>query len=172
MKVCIEDVFKNEKDYFGDEIIYLIRYEDFEKATEIEEDFLGNNGWYNEFRLKFNYQGKRYMIEYKEHTSDNVSDFSFTSDLILLGEAQEMKKEISKEDLAIKENLYQNKINKLEEELKKERMLNEKQREFYLLIKSSRHLEDFFKMAEESFSESSFNEMAQLLKEIRKVMNS
>lgn len=119
MKVDLEKVFYNEEHIYGGdyaEILHLIISEDFEKATEVVLDNEGQSGWYSHHSLKFNYEGKRYKITFMEHTSDNVCDFEFTSDLMLLGDAEEMKKVITQESLEEMRNFYENKIAEMEKE--------------------------------------------------------
>lgn len=127
MKVELENVFCNEEHIYGGdyyEILHLIISEDFEKATEVVLDNEGQSGWYSHHSLKFNYEGKRYKITFKEHTSDNVGDFEFTSDLMLLGDAEEIKKVITRENLEEMRNFYENKI----AEMKREERAKETQR--------------------------------------------
>lgn len=97
MKVNYDEVFG--EDSSGDEL-YEIRFDDFLEATNVKDELSYNSGWYNYSLLTFDYKGKRYSIEYKEHTSDNVVDMSwdFTT-FVCLGEISELKKKITKEDL-------------------------------------------------------------------------
>ena len=119
-KVDFEDVFDEDEDL--DEVISMIRYDEFEGATNVKDELNYNEGWYNYSTVTFDYEGKRYSIEYKEHTSDNVSDMEYLyNTFVCLGEAKEMDETVSKEDLARIRFGYEKRISGLEEELKRKR---------------------------------------------------
>lgn len=116
------ELFGEDEDL--EEILNLIRFDDFEDATNVKDELSYNEGWYNYSTLKFDYKGKRYSIEYKEHTSDNISEMEFLyNTFACLGDATEMNETISKEDLAIIKLGYERRIANLEKELKKKNEL-------------------------------------------------
>ena len=99
-----------------DEALHRIRHEDYEGATNVVDKLEYNEGWYNYSSLKFDLKGKRYSIEYRKHTSDNVSDFEWIDNsFIELGNVNEMEETITKEDLAFIKNNYEKKIKHLEQ---------------------------------------------------------
>lgn len=116
------ELFGEDEDL--EEVLNLIRFDDFEDATNVKDELSYNEGWYNYSTLKFDYKGKRYSIEYKEHTSDNISEMEFLyNTFACLGDATEMGETISKEDLAIIKLEYERRIANLEKELKKKNEL-------------------------------------------------
>ena len=104
------------EDYYWDEALHEIRHEDYEGATNIVNKLEYNEGWYNYSSLRFDLKGKRYSIEYREHTSDNVSDFEWIDGTFIeLGSVEEMEETITKEDLAFIKNNYEKNIKHLEQ---------------------------------------------------------
>lgn len=116
-KVDLEELFGEDEDVW--EIISLIRHDDYEEATNVKDELSYNSGWYNYSTLTFDYKGKRYSIEYKEHTSDNVCDFEYTSDLVCLGNSSEMEESVSQEEVSRLEIHYKNQIERLMKEQSK-----------------------------------------------------
>lgn len=116
-KVDLEELFGKNEDC--SEIIDLIRFDDYKEATNVKDEISYNSDWYNYSVLTFDYKGKRYSIEYKEHTSDNITDFEYTSDLVCLGDSIEMENQVSREDVSRLELHYKNQIEKLTKEKSK-----------------------------------------------------
>lgn len=136
-----EDVFGESEDW--QEIIMEISQDSYEGATNVSDDLSYNSGWYNHSVITFDYKGKRYYIEYKEHTSDNVSDTEY-GDLVCLGSVEEMNDVITKEDLSRITIDYQNEIQILES--KNKRLLEYKDTLDKLIPVSHRELVSFAKM--------------------------
>lgn len=104
------------EDYDWDEVLHEIRHGDYEGVTNIVDKLEYNEGWYNYSSLKFDLKDKRYSIEYREHTSDNVSDFEWIDGTFIeLGSVEEMEETITKEDLAFIKNHYEKNIKHLEQ---------------------------------------------------------
>lgn len=104
------------EDYYWDEALHEIRHGDYEGVTNIVDKLKYNEGWYNYSSLKFDLKDKRYSIEYREHTSDNVSDFEWIDGTFIeLGSVEEMEETITKEDLAFIKNNYEKNIEHLEQ---------------------------------------------------------
>lgn len=117
--MTIDEVFG--EDVYVDEMLNEIRFEaeDVEGATLLEDKLSYNEGWYNYSEMKFDYNGNRYSIEYKEHTSDNVSDMEWLADtFIFLGETAKMSKKVNAEDVARMKHSYQRQIERLEAEVR------------------------------------------------------
>lgn len=118
--ITLENVFGDD----ADEALDLIRFEDFEGATNVKDELEYNEGWYGFSSLTFDYKDKRYYIEYKEHNSDNVCDFEYLYDTFnCLGPVSEMDNTINMEDLSKeraasqrRSDVLENKIKKLQEE--------------------------------------------------------
>lgn len=111
------NLFGENEDLY--EVVSIIRNEqDFQGVTNIKEKFTGNSGWYNHYNLTFDYEGKRYTISYKKHTSDNISDFEYVSELLCLGESVELEEVITKEDLVRSEMYYKEHLDMLNKEIK------------------------------------------------------
>ncbi|UGO46166.1 hypothetical protein PQE74_gp083 [Bacillus phage vB_BanS_Chewbecca] len=71
----LEQVFAEEFENHGDFELYEIQ--ELDGVTDYDEDLSYNSGWYNYYDVTFKYKGKSYTFEYKEHTSDNVSDTEY-----------------------------------------------------------------------------------------------
>lgn len=67
-----EQVFADVIEEDGELEFYQI--EDIDGVTEYSDELNYNSGWYNYSIVFFKYNGRKYSMEYKEHTSDNVSD--------------------------------------------------------------------------------------------------
>lgn len=101
--VTLEDVFG---EYWKEEL-NMVRYDDCKDAENVKDELTYNSGWYNYSKLTFDFKGKRYSIEHKEHTSDNVCDFEWLLDTFTcLGEVEELQESITKEDLVNSEIHY------------------------------------------------------------------
>lgn len=112
MTTVNSNLFGENEDLY--EVISIIKNEqDFQGVTNIKEEFTGNSGWYNHYNLTFDYEGKRYTISYKEHTSDNISDFEYVSELLCLGESVKLEEVITKEDLVRSEMYYKEHLDML-----------------------------------------------------------
>ena len=59
---------------------YPYEIEDLEGVTCYDENYAWRNGWYNHIGVTFRYEGKKYYIERKEHSSDNVSETEWLID--------------------------------------------------------------------------------------------
>lgn len=104
------------EDYDWNEALHEIRDGDYEGVTNVVDKLEDNEGWYNYSSLKFDLKGKRYSIEYREHTSDNVSDFEWIDGTFIeLGSVEEMEETITKEELAFIKNHYEKNIEHLEQ---------------------------------------------------------
>lgn len=71
----IEQVFADVIEEYGQMELYEIQ--ELDGVTDYDEDLSYNSGWYNYYDVTFKYKGKTYTFEYKEHTSDNVSDTEY-----------------------------------------------------------------------------------------------
>ena len=111
MTVNYEEIFGEDVDL--DEVLSMVRFEDYKGATNVKDELNYNSGWYNYSTVTFDYEGKRYSVEYKEHTSDNVSDMEYLYDTFCcLGEVSEMDEMITKEDLARVTSTYKMQLEK------------------------------------------------------------
>ncbi len=111
-EITLESVFGEDEDLC--EVLNLIRFDDFEDATNVKDELNYNSGWYNYSILTFDFKGNRYSIEYKEHTSDNVSDMEYLFDTFTcLGSVKEMEETITGEELAQIELNYKRQIEHL-----------------------------------------------------------
>ena len=109
-QALLEQVFGEDLD----DIFSLIRDEDLEGVSNVNEDLSYNSGWYNYYQILFDYKGKRYSFEYKDHTSDNVCDMTYLPETFYcLGEASKLAETITKEDLAKIEHSHALELEKL-----------------------------------------------------------
>lgn len=51
--------------------------EDHDEISAYDENLSYNSGWYNYYEVTFRYRGKKYSMEKKVHTSDNVCDTEY-----------------------------------------------------------------------------------------------
>lgn len=65
---------------FEEEDLEPYDLEDHEEVTSYNEDLSYNSGWYNYYEITFRLRGKKYSIEKKSHTSDNVCDTEWLMD--------------------------------------------------------------------------------------------
>lgn len=113
-KADFDNVFGEDVDW--EEVIGSIRGDDYEGVTNTKDELSYNEGWYNHSIITFDYKGKRYSIDYSEHTSDNVSETEFDTDsFACLGNTDKMDQTISMEDLSKIRIGYENRIKKLNE---------------------------------------------------------
>lgn len=100
--------FINEFEDNLEETLHEIRNEDLEGVSNVKDELNYNSGWYNYSLLTFDYKGNRYSVEYKEHTSDNVSDFEFIlNTLTHIGSVEELSELVTKEELIMMKKNYE-----------------------------------------------------------------
>ncbi|WP_324655166.1 hypothetical protein [Bacillus paranthracis] len=63
---------------FGDYAPYEL--EDHDEVSCYEEDLSCHDGWYIITDISFRYRGKKYILQRKDHSSDNVSDTEYLMD--------------------------------------------------------------------------------------------
>lgn len=106
----LEEVFGEDLD----DIFSLIRDGDLEGVTTVTESLSYNSGWYNYYVIMFDYKGKRYSFEYKDHTSDNVCDMSYLPETFYsLGDVEELSQTITREELAQIQNQHEKSLETL-----------------------------------------------------------
>lgn len=136
--ITLEEIFG--EDICLDEVLGEIRHDFFDGVTNVKDELKYNEGWYNYSSLTFDYEGKRYTIDYKEHTSDNICDLDYLMDtLVCLGEASEMENTVNMEELVRERVASQRLIDSLQKqigEVSRERnRMNEKLGKLFTLTK-------------------------------------
>lgn len=102
-------------------VILGILNDEFEGVTNASSEITSNEDWYNYIELTFDFKGHKYSIEYREHTSDNVSDEKVYEDsLTCLGEVDALDKVVSQLDIEKVKRDYEQQIKSLKEQHKKE----------------------------------------------------
>lgn len=66
-----KDIIESDGELEPSEIEYL------DEVTCYDERLSYNDGWYNVTEITFRYNGKKYSLERKDHTSDNVADTTY-----------------------------------------------------------------------------------------------
>lgn len=101
-------------------VILGIKNGEYDSVSNVEDEITSNEGWYNYYKLTFDIDGFRYSIEYREHTSDNVSDEEVYEDsLECLGEVEGLENEVTKESLEKLKSDYERQISSLNEHIEK-----------------------------------------------------
>lgn len=78
MTLKVQEVFKEE--YYEGILNDIYREEFTEDISGLHESLEYNEDWYNFSNMYFNYKGNSYSVTFREHTSDNVSDFEILED--------------------------------------------------------------------------------------------
>jgi hypothetical protein len=73
-----EHVFADEIEHWGELSPYEIQ--DLDEVTCYDENLSYHDGWYIVSEITFRYRGKKYAIERKDHSSDNVCDTEWLFD--------------------------------------------------------------------------------------------
>lgn len=124
-----------------EETLHEIRNEDLKGVSNVKDELNYNSDWYNYSLLTFDYKDNRYSVEYKEHTSDNVSDFEFLLEtLIHIGSVEELNELVTKEELIMMKKNYEIMLAGKDQTIKALREKNEK----LLKIKNAFVLKDYY----------------------------
>lgn len=111
-----EEVF-GELDF--EETLNEIRMESFEGAKLIDDKLNYQEGWYNYSTVTFDYRENRYSVMYRDHVSDNVSNFEYVSGLKLIGKVSELTNTITMECLAEIKYAHEKEVEKFKKEISK-----------------------------------------------------
>lgn len=170
-----ENLFE-EQELSLEEALNMIRIdpEEVEGVSNVKDSLEYNSGWYNYSLLTFDYKEKRYSIEYKEHTSDNVCEFDFTTPLICIGEVEEMEKSVTVEEmkrsLEKQKMQYENEIEKLKQSQKKKEKVWDIIKESKLTSREMNFLNKVFSEEDQDRKRSEFElRVAKMFEELAKL---